>query len=62
MFPFSCLDLGSFIWCMSIRKIRTLVVIWVIVINPTVGKMSYMHEVLARLLCTHGGLVDFEVI
>jgi hypothetical protein len=61
-FAFLCPDLSSFIWCMEIRKIQTLVLIWVIVINPTVGKTGYMHEVLACLLCIHGGLVDFEVI
>jgi hypothetical protein len=31
-------------------------------IDPTVGMISYMHEVLARLLFIYGVLVDFEVI
>jgi hypothetical protein len=30
--------------------------------DPTVGRIGYIHEVLARLLFIYGGLVDFEVI
>jgi hypothetical protein len=30
--------------------------------NPTVGRIGYIHEVLARLLYIYEGLVDFEVI
>jgi hypothetical protein len=31
-------------------------------VDPTVGKIGYIHEVLARLLFIYEGLVDFEVI
>jgi hypothetical protein len=31
-------------------------------VEPTVGNIGYMHEVLAHLLFIYGGLVDFEVI
>jgi hypothetical protein len=31
-------------------------------VDPTVGKIGYMHEVLAHFLFIYGGLVDFEVI
>ena len=30
--------------------------------DPTMGRIGYIHEVLARLLFIYGGLVDFEVI
>jgi hypothetical protein len=31
-------------------------------IDPTMGKIGYMHEGLANLLFIYGGLIDFEVI
>jgi hypothetical protein len=30
--------------------------------DPTVGRIGYIHKVLARFLFIYGGLVDFEVI
>jgi hypothetical protein len=31
-------------------------------VDPTVGRIGYIHEILARLLFIYEGLVDFEVI
>jgi hypothetical protein len=31
-------------------------------VDPTVGKIGYMHEVLALFFFIYGGLVDYEVI